>query len=165
MMQNKMKELDLKEKSSKSLLANVLDMDDDFRPSSTLPHSHVHPHHPSHAHPQQNNGGFIRQVFIQTRYIEFIQNRVHIKQSSSRLEFIQTIVFTQTRVYPDQSSYRIDFIQTTGLEFIQTTVHPDQSSSRLKFIQTRVHPDNRIRVHPNYSSSRLEFIQTSVHPV
>ena len=31
MMQNKMKELDLKEKSSKSLLANVLDMDDDFR--------------------------------------------------------------------------------------------------------------------------------------
>ena len=157
MMQNKMKELDLKEKSSKSLLANVLDMDDDFRPSSTLPHSHVHPHHPSHAHPQQNNGGFIRQVFI--------QNRVHLKQSSSRLEFIQTIVFTQTRVYPDQSSYRIDFIQTTGLEFIQTTVHPDQSSSRLKFIQTRVHPDYRIRVHPNYSSSRLEFIQTSVHPV
>ena len=37
MMQNKMKELDLKERSSKSLLANVLDMDDDFRPSSTLP--------------------------------------------------------------------------------------------------------------------------------
>ena len=31
MMQNKMKELDLKERSSKSLLANVLDMDDDFR--------------------------------------------------------------------------------------------------------------------------------------
>ena len=31
MMQNKMKELDLKEKSSKSLLANVLDMDDDLR--------------------------------------------------------------------------------------------------------------------------------------
>ncbi len=37
MMQNKMKELDLKERSSKSLLANVLDMDDDFRPSSALP--------------------------------------------------------------------------------------------------------------------------------
>ena len=35
--QNKMKELDLKEKSSKSLLANVLDMDDDYRPSSALP--------------------------------------------------------------------------------------------------------------------------------
>ena len=48
MMQNKMKELDLKERSSKSLLANVLDMDDDFRPSSTIPHSHIHPHHPSH---------------------------------------------------------------------------------------------------------------------
>lgn len=55
-MQNKMKELDLKERSSKSLLANVLDMDDDFRPSSTLPHSsHIHPHHPSHTHPPQMN--------------------------------------------------------------------------------------------------------------
>jgi len=51
MMQNKMKELDLKEKSSKSLLANVLDMDDDFVPSSSLP---THP--PTH----QKNGGFIR---------------------------------------------------------------------------------------------------------
>jgi len=47
MMQNKMKELDLKERSSKSLLANVLDMDDDF--------SHIHPHHPSHTHPPQMN--------------------------------------------------------------------------------------------------------------
>ncbi|XP_040566895.1 neuronal acetylcholine receptor subunit alpha-7 isoform X6 [Lepeophtheirus salmonis] len=47
LMQNKMKELDLKERSSKSLLANVLDMDDDFRPASTLPH--IHPHHPSHS--------------------------------------------------------------------------------------------------------------------
>ena len=34
MMQNKMKELDLKERSSKSLLANVLDMEDDFRTAS-----------------------------------------------------------------------------------------------------------------------------------
>jgi len=58
MMQNKMKELDLKEKSSKSLLANVLDMDDDFVPSSSLPHSHVHPH--PHQQTQQKNGGFIR---------------------------------------------------------------------------------------------------------
>ena len=31
MMNNRMKELEMKEKSSKSLLANVLDMDDDFR--------------------------------------------------------------------------------------------------------------------------------------
>ena len=30
-MTNRMKELEMKEKSSKSLLANVLDMDDDFR--------------------------------------------------------------------------------------------------------------------------------------
>jgi len=58
MMQNKMKELDLKEKSSKSLLANVLDMDDDYRPSSTLP-QHPSQHHPSHAS-LNKNGGFIR---------------------------------------------------------------------------------------------------------
>ena len=31
LMTNRMKELEMKEKSSKSLLANVLDMDDDFR--------------------------------------------------------------------------------------------------------------------------------------
>merc|ERR1719270_1429478 len=58
MMQNKMKELDLKEKSSKSLLANVLDMDDVYRPSSALP-QHPSQHHPSHAS-QNKNGGFIR---------------------------------------------------------------------------------------------------------
>ena len=57
MMQNKMKELDLKERSSKSLLANVLDMDDDLRPSSALPgHAHIHPHHPSHAHSSAPGG-------------------------------------------------------------------------------------------------------------
>ena len=33
MMQSKMKELDMKETSSKSLLANVLDMDDDYIPN------------------------------------------------------------------------------------------------------------------------------------
>ena len=66
MMQNKMKELDLKEKSSKSLLANVLDMDDDFVPSSSLPHSHLHHQHSTGANStqagggQQKNGGFIR---------------------------------------------------------------------------------------------------------
>merc|ERR1719384_1320478 len=64
MMQNKMKELDLKEKSSKSLLANVLDMDDDFVPSSSLPHSHLHHQHSTATNQtqtgQQKNGGFIR---------------------------------------------------------------------------------------------------------
>lgn len=38
MMSNRMKELELKERSSKSLLANVLDMDDDFRA-----HAHMAP--------------------------------------------------------------------------------------------------------------------------
>lgn len=35
MMSNRMKELELKERSSKSLLANVLDIDDDFRHCSS----------------------------------------------------------------------------------------------------------------------------------
>jgi len=56
MMHNKMKELDLKEKSSKSLLANVLDMDDDFVPTSGMPHNH---HQPGQQN-LQKNGGFIR---------------------------------------------------------------------------------------------------------
>ena len=63
--QNKMKELDLKEKSSKSLLANVLDMDDDFVPSSSLP---THP--PTH----QKNGGFIRWAYIKTAFVHFCIN-------------------------------------------------------------------------------------------
>ena len=57
-----MKELDLKEKSSKSLLANVLDMDDDFVPST-----HIHAHHNTNSQNNVNNvgnptknGGFIR---------------------------------------------------------------------------------------------------------
>ena len=63
--QNKMKELDLKEKSSKSLLANVLDMDDDFVPSSSLP---THP--PTH----QKNGGFIRWAYLKTALVHFCIN-------------------------------------------------------------------------------------------
>ena len=64
MMQNKMKELDLKEKSSKSLLANVLDMDDDFVPSSTMPHIHSHnnSNNQNANAGQQKNGGFIRSL-------------------------------------------------------------------------------------------------------
>ena len=57
LMENKLKELDVKENSSKSLLANVLDMDDDFRPASTIPHD------PQVANPvniMKNNGGFCR---------------------------------------------------------------------------------------------------------
>ena len=57
MMANKMKELDMKETSSKSLLSNVLDMDDDFR-STTLPTS-APVHHPSHVTGHQN-AGFVR---------------------------------------------------------------------------------------------------------
>jgi len=72
LMQNKMKELDTKENSSKSLLANVLDMEDDFKLNSSLAHSSVYPHlssnhnhnlhngHNNHIHSHKNGGGFIR---------------------------------------------------------------------------------------------------------
>ena len=61
MMAKKMKELDIKETSSKSLLSNVLDMDDDFR-RSTLPRITAAPQipHPSHVKPSQNNQGILR---------------------------------------------------------------------------------------------------------
>jgi len=57
MMAQKMKDLDMKETSSKSLLTNVLDMDDDFR-ATTLPHN-LPQHHPSHVTSHQNPG-FVR---------------------------------------------------------------------------------------------------------
>ena len=53
LIQNKMKEMDMKENSSKSLLANVLDMDDDFRPSP-LNH-HVFPQTPHLPKSSQSN--------------------------------------------------------------------------------------------------------------
>ena len=60
MMAKKMKELDIKETSSKSLLSNVLDMDDDFR-RSTLPRiAPSTPHHPNHVTPSQTNPGILR---------------------------------------------------------------------------------------------------------
>ena len=62
MMQKKMKDLDMKETSSKSLLTNVLDMDDDFR-NTTLPHNFFS-QHPSHVTPSQNNSNILRYVLF-----------------------------------------------------------------------------------------------------
>ena len=45
MMQKKMREMEQKEISSKSLLANVLDMDDDFRGKAPPYMQTVHPSH------------------------------------------------------------------------------------------------------------------------
>ena len=58
-MQNKMKEID---PPSKSLLANVLDMDDDFKTSPTLPHGHFSPQLNNHIGSQMphKNGGLFR---------------------------------------------------------------------------------------------------------
>ena len=57
MMAQKMKDLDMKEMTSQSLLTNVLDIDDDFR-ATTLPHN-IPLHHPSHVTSHQNPG-FVR---------------------------------------------------------------------------------------------------------
>jgi hypothetical protein len=56
MLAKKMKDLDMKETSSMSLLTNVLNMDDDFR--ATLPHN-IPQHHPSLVTSHQNHG-FVR---------------------------------------------------------------------------------------------------------
>lgn len=50
MMQKKMKEMEQKEISSKSLLANVLDIDDNFRSPNSAPSNH-----PSHVKPPLPN--------------------------------------------------------------------------------------------------------------
>ena len=74
MMQKKMKDLDMKETSSKSLLTNVLDMDDDFR-NTTLPHNFFS-QHPSHVTPSQNNSGILRYVlcFVIWLRSQFLRN-------------------------------------------------------------------------------------------
>ena len=53
MMQKKMKEMEQKEISSKSLLANVLDIDDNFRCGGP---GGGHSNHPSHVAPALPNG-------------------------------------------------------------------------------------------------------------
>ena len=70
MMAKKMKELDIKETSSKSLLSNVLDMDDDFR-RSTLPRISPATPHPSHVTPSQNNQGILRSDKICLCFYQF----------------------------------------------------------------------------------------------
>ena len=83
MMANKMKELDMKETSSKSLLSNVLDMDDDFR-STTLPTS-APVHHPSHVTGHQN-AGFVRSVSSILSKIRFL--KLSIYRNTNGLEKI-----------------------------------------------------------------------------
>ena len=82
MMANKMKELDMKETSSKSLLSNVLDMDDDFR-STTLPTS-APVHHPSHVTGHQN-AGFVRSL---DNVQEFSNLKLSICRNTNGLEKI-----------------------------------------------------------------------------
>ena len=63
--QNKMKEID---PPSKSLLANVLDMDDDFKTSPTLPPAHFSPQINNHIslnnQLSHKNGGLFRWAII-----------------------------------------------------------------------------------------------------
>jgi len=91
LIQNKMKEMDLKENSSKSLLANVLDMDDDFRPSP-LNH-HVFPqttHLPKSSQPNTANSLF--RVSLNPPHYEesFLGSGVH-RELSAILKEIRVI--------------------------------------------------------------------------
>ena len=62
LMAKKMKDLDMKETSSKSLLSNVLDMDDDFR-SSSLPRLKAGAgRHPSHCTPALHSAAILRSL-------------------------------------------------------------------------------------------------------
>ena len=61
----------MKETSSKSLLSNVLDMDDDFR-NTTLPSSANPVHHPSHVTGHQN-AGFVRS----DQLVGFVRSDLH----------------------------------------------------------------------------------------
>ena len=58
LMQKKIKEIDKTEVSSKSLLANVLDMDDNFCATTIAPS--INGNHPSHTKPPILNGCFTR---------------------------------------------------------------------------------------------------------
>lgn len=65
LLNSKMKELELKERSSRSLLANVLDIDDDFRPTNSSSAATVlgasHRHHPDCRALGGGGGGFLPQ--------------------------------------------------------------------------------------------------------
>ena len=67
LMETKLKELDIKENSSKSLLANVLDMDDDFQQVPNFPCNHIYPQVGNTAKPTKN-GEFLRLNFIHRCY-------------------------------------------------------------------------------------------------
>ena len=60
LMQKKIKEMDKNEVSSKSLLANVLDIDDNFCATTIAPS--INGNHPSHTKPPLLNGCFTRYV-------------------------------------------------------------------------------------------------------
>lgn len=90
----KMKEMELKERSSKSLLANVLDIDDDFRHyggcsnaatlnstylRSTTPTSSMHHGHHSTTNTMDESGGCSvtqRDLQLILREIQFITNKM-----------------------------------------------------------------------------------------
>ena len=86
MMQKKMKEMEQKEISSKSLLANVLDIDDNFR-SSTLPHGVSN--HPSHVKPPLPNGCSVCLLQYTTRMNS--QQQLFFLLSTSCLRCLSTL--------------------------------------------------------------------------
>ena len=80
-----MRELDMKETCSKSLLTNVLDMDDDFRTGTVGNAAPVH--HPSHVTGHQNSG-FVRSA---TSYMALMaQTTPYFKGINKLKQFLST---------------------------------------------------------------------------
>jgi len=91
LIQNKMKEMDMKENSSKSLLANVLDMDDDFRPSPLNHHVFPQtPHLPKSSQPNTASSLF-RVSLTPPHYEESLSSSGVHRELSSILKEIRVI--------------------------------------------------------------------------
>ncbi|BES91188.1 nicotinic acetylcholine receptor [Nesidiocoris tenuis] len=75
---NKMKDLELKERSSKSLLANVLDIEDDFRHCTSSQSSFMRGHHPPDTSAESGVPCIAAQRELQTilRELQFITGRI-----------------------------------------------------------------------------------------
>ncbi|XP_023332222.1 neuronal acetylcholine receptor subunit alpha-7 isoform X6 [Eurytemora carolleeae] len=99
MMNNRMKELEMKEKASKSLLANVLDIDDDFRPLSVgggfmrvngnpmennVGHNHNHVQPPATPLPQGSCASS-RELQCILKEIRYMTNRLRMRDDEEEI--------------------------------------------------------------------------------
>merc|ERR1719474_706317 len=104
LMETKLKELDIKENSSKSLLANVLDMDDDFQQVPNFPCNHIYPQVGSTAKPTKN-GEFLR-VSVNPPHYE--DNIAHSGVHRELLNILKEIRVIADKVRNDDEAARVE---------------------------------------------------------